>query len=346
MNSTEYNRLVREAARTQELRGVPPRPGLGRDAFHWGVRFRREDGSQSGSALGGGGGGAPAANLQRVGGGGGFGTGGGNGANPRLWRIYVGPGTVNDQMAAMTYKTSGDPRGWQMPDGYAQLADAVKIYGANPPLVDRLLTERLDPPYLQITGPSASSPSDLGDFQKIADADRLSPKFFRTAAMWKLDLYSAMIFLTAQPQVFTTAETASHFPIPPRIARFRISARSKMPNTPPGITIGGDFPLARIFLTRDPSASSPVTTDRMYVQQLCFWSLWTANATPSALLSIADVIAQGAEAINLGVLGLGLTGIAAGTGIAAANTILVNSLLDELSSAYSGGSNPEFWSAA
>ena len=136
MTAAEYNALLARAAQNQPLRGTRSEgngPGphawrvtalriSARKQNEWGINPL--DGTQYFSA----------AIFQK---------GGGQVAKPG-WRIYVGPGTVNDRVAAITYRTKSDPRGWQIPENYP---------AAQGETVDRLLTERIDPPHLLLTAP-------------------------------------------------------------------------------------------------------------------------------------------------------------------------------------------------
>lgn len=337
MNFEEFNTLARKAARNEILQGVPPRRSAGDSPHHWRVSWRRVSDSSQGSS----GADRPVASIQRVAGGGDFAlnaTG-----DPRLWRLFVGPGTVNDHMAAITYRRRGDPRGWIMPPDYPGIATAVKIYGPDFEMVDRLLTERINPPHLLVTTPSAVDAKDLGDFERVPDGSR--PAFFRTSAMWEQDLYSAALFVSAMPLRPSYVEGRTHFPLPTRIARFRIALRSRMPTRPPGVQIGGQFPLATIYLTRDPKNRNPVFTDTLHLRQRCYWSLWTANALPIDLLTIAGVLVDVAFAANLLPLILP-SGALVAESFLAANAIATNLLLDELSNIFNTASSVDFWSAA
>jgi len=338
VKSEEFNRLVRLALRNEPLRGLSPRPGGAGSPHHWEVSWRRVSDGSSGTASSTV---APVAGLQRVAGGGRFAlnaTG-----DPRLWRIFVSPGTVNDHMAAITYRRAGDPRGWTMPPDHPGIPLAKKIYGPNWDLIDRLLTERTDPPHLLVATPHATDPKDLGDFVRVRDDSR--PAFFRTAEMWDLDLYSAALFISAMPARPSYVEGVTHFPLPQRISRYRVMVRSVMPTVPPGVQLGGQFRLATLYLTRDPKHRDPVFTDTLHVRQLCYWSLWTANALPADLLTLTGAIVDLAFATNLLPLTLP-SGALAAASILAANAYATNLLLDELANIFDSASTVDFWSAA
>lgn len=243
MNAEEFNRKVEEALRNEPLRGVL-RIEEGSDFHHWEISSRR------------------AADPEQ-----------------RRWRLFVSPGAVNDKVAAITYLRDGDPRGWIMPEDHPGIAMARRLYGSDFKLVDRLLTEREDPPHLLLTAP-AEDGSDLGDFRRIEDAQRITPAFFRSAEMWELELYRASLFLTAQPQNFSYVENRLRLPVPTRNARFRLAVASRLPVDTEGVATGGQLEIARLFLTRDPRARSPIVSDTLYVQPRRFWSFWTANAEP------------------------------------------------------------------
>ena len=255
MNSTQFNELVRDAARNQPLRGVKRNAG-GPSSHHWKTRVARVSG------------------------------------DPRQWRCYVGPGVINDRVAAITYLRTGDPRGWEMPPDYPGIAAMQRIYGSGFTVVDRVLTEKQDRPHLLLTAPSEDG-SDTGDFERVPDEYR--EPFFMTEPMWKLDLWQAVVFATAAPRRYSRVENSLGFPAPTSTARFRVATRSRMPDLSPGIiAAGGQIELARLFLTRDPARPD---RDAIHVQQRVFWSLATRNVEPlldiPALGEIGNIVLGG-----------------------------------------------------
>lgn len=237
MNATEYNALVRAAARNQPLRGVK-RNGGGPANHHWKTRVSRLPG------------------------------------DPRQWRCFVGPGAINDRVASITYLRTGDPRGWEMPDDYPGRAAMERLYGREFTAVDRVLTETGDRPHLLLTAPAAGAP---GDFEPVPDAER--EPFFMTEAMWEKEIHRAVVFATATPQRYTYVENALGFPIRPRLSRFLVAARPRLPALAPGVVgTGGHIALARLFLVRDPARPD---LDTIHVQQLCYWSLFTRVIAPN-----------------------------------------------------------------
>ncbi len=193
----------------------------------------------------------------------------------RTWQVFVRPGTINDRVAAISYLRENDPRGWTVPENHPGAAEALRIYGANYGFIDRELTELLDPPHLLVTTPSAESSQDLGDFAAVADASR--PAFFRTLAAFDADLYRASVFVTAAPLRVSRVEDRLGFPLPTRNRRFRVHV-GQLPTRAATVASGGRFELHRLYLLRVPGRAD---LDRLYVQQRCFWSLWTANVEPN-----------------------------------------------------------------
>lgn len=244
MTSREYNERVAAVARNQPLQGYTRRGG-GSSQHHWPISFRQT-------------------------------------AEPsrRWWAIFVGPGAVNEHVAGISYLRTGDPRGWVMPPDHPGIALATKLYGPAFELIDRRLTERVDPPHILVQAP-AEVAGELSDFEPVPEADRLPLPFFRTARMWELELYRAVVFLTAQPRAYSRAETIYNLPIVARPSRFRIGVAPRMPVPQIGTSLGGLKLLAELYLTRDPRSPQPLLTDTLYARERCFWSLCTANAEPN-----------------------------------------------------------------
>lgn len=295
MTAEEYNERVRAAARNQRLGGTVRDFGTARDWHHWLTTAERE--------------------------------------SDILWRINVGPGTVNDRMAAIPYLREHDPRGWFMPADHPQI-------GANDLVVDRQLTELADPPFLLATVPASegNDQTALADFRRVADAERRPLLYFRSREMWERDLYFASVFLTATPGTYSRVENQYHFPLPAQPNRFRVAIGPRLPTVPRGNSYGGVFELARLYLTR---ANGDPATDRLYVQQRCFWSLWTLNVSPNP---------GGAQSIFtptpvFGGIGLGFADAFAEGAAAVANE-LVDEILAAIARLYEGTSGQPFWSAA
>ncbi len=321
MTSAEYNALVSRAAENQPLRGTR-RDGTGPGPHHWRVSALRIsakkqnewginplDGTQYFSA----------AIFQR----------GGQVATPG-WRIYVGAGTVNDRVAAITYRKENDPRGWKMPEGYPATAESQTV--------DRLLTERADPPHLLLTGPGEDSKAG-GDFERVPDNIRARhPSAFRTREMWDLELWTAVVYVTAEPISSSIAWDRTGSPLPKRNGRFRIAARSRMPVQPLGTQSGGAHQLATLYLTRTPGEPE---RDRLYVQQRTFWSLWTANADISPFGVFDPFLGVGP---GFGGIGGGIVD-AIGDATFAAIDIITLGTLSEIAELYSDASTVEFWTA-
>jgi hypothetical protein len=123
-----------------------------------------------------------------------------------------------------------------------------------------------------LTGPEGGSG---GDFEQVPDNLRARhPSAFRTREMWELELWTAVVFVTAQPLSSSLAWDRLGFALPTRNGRFRIAARSRMPVSVTGTQLGATHQLAQLYLVRNATAGE----SRLYVQQRCFWSLWTANA--------------------------------------------------------------------
>ncbi len=191
----------------------------------------------------------------------------------RTWSLFVRPGTINDRVAAISYRKSDDPRGWEPGPEHPALVAAEKTFGAGYVFADRELTEKQDPPYLLVTTPDAAG-GDLGDFQRVQD--RARPEFFRDEQSFEADLYRASVFVTAAPLRVSRAENRLGLPVPTRNRRFRLHV-GPLPLRLVTVAAGGHFELHRVFLLRQPGQPE---ADQMFVQQRCFWSLWTANVAP------------------------------------------------------------------
>ncbi len=302
MNGSQYNAAVLAAARNQPLGGTR-RGGSSKPGHDWKVRVE------------------PATDESR-----------------RQVRVYVGTGTVNDRVAAISYLRTDDPRGWKMPEDYRGIANATRLYGKDFALVDRLLTETSDPPHLLLETPSADG-SDAGDFERVPD-DRSRPPFFRTTAAFEKQLWRAVVFVSATPGRYSRIENRIHFPLPVRNTRFRVAARSRMPTTTAGVQSGSNFELARLYLLRDPAHPE---RDELHVEQRCFWSLWTTNVSP--YLDFLPPILEAAELATLATLTAGGAGLVLGTVILGAEAILVDELLNAIADNFEKGASVEFWTA-
>lgn len=289
MTSREYNALVSRAAENQPLRGTR-RDGTGPGPHHWRVTAQRLDASH---------------------------------------RVFIGPGTVNDRVAAISYRIDGDPRGWQMPDGYPVPTGETTV--------DRLLTERIDPPHLLLTSPDGK---DGGDFEQVTDGIRSRhPSFFRTAAMWDLELWTAVVFVTAEPLTSSIAFSILGFPLPKRNGRFRVATRTRMPAQPVGTQSGGAHQLATLYLTRVPGKPE---LDKLYIQQRTFWSLWTANADINPLGPFYDPSLG--SSVNFGGIGGGIADAFAQATLATIDAVTSNALAG-IAELYSEASTVQFWTA-
>lgn len=321
MTAHEYNLLVRRAAQNQPLRGTR-REGGAPGPHHWRVSARRQstrsndwhinqlDGKQFFSD----------AIFSQSG-----------KFTSDAWRIYIGPGTINDRVATITYKTTGDPRGWTPPEGYAIEAGAQTV--------DRKLTEQLDPPYLLAVAPSTDGKSP-GDFLRMSDEIRKRYRsFFRTAEMWERELWTASVFVTAEPLTPGIAWDRLGFPLPVRNGRFRCMVRPQMPATPQGTQLGGTHQLAELYLVRVPGKPE---LDRLYVEQRCFWSLWTANADISPFGEFQPFIDTAVSGLDA--LAGGLGGAIASGAYAFANAVTLGAL-QEIADLYASASSVEFWTA-
>ncbi len=292
MTATQYNALVSRAAQNQPLRGTR-RDGTGPGPHHWRVAAQSlQDQSQ--------------------------------------WRVFIGAGTVNDRVAAITYRRENDPRGWRMPDDYPATGESQTV--------DRLLTERLDPPHLLLTSPSVDG-KDGGDFESIGDSIRARhPSAFRTREMWDLELWTAVVYVTAEPVSSSIAWDRLGFPLPTRNGRFRCAARSRMPAQPLGTQLGGAHQLATLYLTRTQGEPE---RDTLYVQQRSFWSLWTANADINPFGNFDPFLGQ---APSFGGIGGGIAdSIAQGT--FATIDAITGIALASIAELYSEASTVQFWTA-
>ncbi len=322
MTAHEYNLIVARAAQNQPLRGTR-RDGTGPGPHHWRVSAVRISGKKQNEW-----GINPLDGTQyfsaSI-----FNKGGGEVAKPG-WRIYIGPGTVNDHVAAITYRRENDPRGWKMPEGYPSTGESQTV--------DRLLTERTDPPHLLLTGPSADGKSG-GDFERVPDSLRLRhAEVFCTRGMWELELWTAVVYVTAEPVSSSLAWDRLGFPLPTRNGRFRIAARSHMPNTPPGTQLGGAHQLATLYMTRTPGEPE---RDTLYVQQRTYWSLWTANADINPFGNFNPFLGQ---APSFGGIGAGLADAFA-QGTFEVIDAITGGALQSIADLYAQASTVQFWTA-
>jgi hypothetical protein len=321
MTAREYNALVRREAQNQPLRGtrsVGGAPG----PHHWRVSARRQSTQKNGWHIN------PLDGKQffsdAI-----FSQSGKFTSD--AWRIYIEPGTVNDRMSRITYKVADDPRGWEMPANYRR---------ENPtaPTVDRKLSEHIDPPYLLAVAPSADG-RDPGDFLRMSDEIRKRYRsIFRTREMWDCELWTASVFVTAEPLTQGIAWDRLGFPFPARNGRFRCMLRPQMPVTPSGTQLGGTHQLAELHLVRTPGKPE---RDRMFIEQRCFWSLWTANADISPFGEFQPYLdtARGLDGLAGGIAGA----IAVGT-YAFVDAVTLGAL-QEIADLYASASTVEFWTA-
>ena len=299
MDSHEYNGLVAEAARRQILRG-PKWESPGGGKHHWKTRTARF------------------------------------GEDPRQWRVSVEPGTVNDHPAVITYLRNGDPRGWTMPDDYARKDEAARFYGNDFAIVDRRLTERQDPPFLLAETPAAIDENDAGDFERVPDDER-RPESFRTRDTIERQLWKASVFVSATPARFSRVENRLHFPLPTKNVRYRVGLASGLPRNPGGVVqAGGTHELARLFCLRTPGQPE---LDEVFVQQRCFWSLWTTNISPFLAIDALGAVA-GFPLIALG--GVGAIGAAT---IAIGWDLLTDLVFREAAAGFQKPASVEFWTA-
>lgn len=252
----------------------------------------------------------------------------------RLYQVFVGDGCVNQEPAAIEYRTTGDPRGWLMPEGYFPRRLVERIMGPGYGFVDRPLWE--DPrPFLLLTAPDGA---DLGGFVRTPDLRR--PEFFRTEAMWEKELYHASVMVSISPFRADPTETAIRVG-GQRPLRWRVTA-GKFPNR---LGLGGAVTmatqeLARIYLTRERGDPA---TDRVYVQQLCYWNLRARASINHPLLELISASAQAAAAFDLGLLALGLTGATVATAMVGLQAATIKLLLDNLEDIVAATSGVHFW---
>lgn len=296
MESEAFNHLVAAAARKQPLRGVK-RAGRGTGPHHWKVRTERV-GDRDG----------------------------------RQWRVFVGPGAVNDRVAVITYLRENDPRGWTMPPDYPARGEMARFYGDAFPIVDRRLTELADPPHLLAETPLGN---DAGDFMRVPD-DTRRPEFFRTPDRWKRQLWKASVFVSATPARFSRVENRLHFPLPTKNVRYRIGISEALPKTEGGVQAGGAHELARVYLLREPGN---IEADEIFVQQRCFWSLWTMNVAP--FFDLDPFVATA----SFPLIGLGGVGALGAVGLVLGFNLVTDALFREIAAGFEKPSSVEFWSA-
>lgn len=255
--------------------------------------------------------------------------------DPRLWRIDVGTGCVNDAAATIEYRKAADPRGWQMPVGYVPYTALAPVLGEDYPFVDRPMWD--DPrPFLLVTVPSFTDDQDLGGFSKITDARR--PPQFRTEEAWERDLYQASVWVAVS---FWRADPSFDLvrisEVPRRLQRWRVFA-GRYPGKADTVRAGSAKELARLYLLRDPAHPE---RDEIEVKQLTYWDFRARTVEPVFALGAALEIA---EFGTLAVLPLGAGGLALGTALLAAETALIALEIDNLNALLESAGTTEFWS--
>lgn len=326
MNAREYNRRVAELARHQPLRGARREGGGGSSLHKWRVEVEPAEGAAdfgrnplTGEAYF-----SASVFAQPE-----------NPAVGQLWRVHVGTGCVNDEPAAIEYRRTGDPRGWEMPPGYPPFERLRAAFGDSYPFVDRPMWEE-PRPFLLVTAPNADA-SDLGGFTRVSNGAR--PESFRTAEAWECDLYRASVWVTVG---FWRADPAFDLIRPAsapqrRFRRWRVAA-GRLPVPAEGIRIGDARELATLYLLRLPGHPED---DTIEVRQRVFWDLRARSVAPT--LNLANAL-EALELGTLGVTGLGAVGLAAGTALLAAETLLAEAILDNLNAILDSASGTEFWS--
>ena len=177
------------------------------------------------------------------------------------------------------------------------------------------------------------------DFERIPDDLRARhPSAFRTREMWDLELWTAVVYVTAEPVSSSIAWDRLGFPFPTRNGRFRIAVRPRMPAQPLGTQLGGAHQLATLYLTRAPGEPE---RDTLYVQQRTFWSLWTANADINPFGNFDPFLGS---APSFGGIGGGIVdSIAQGT--FATIDAITGIALGQIAELYSEASSVQFWTA-
>lgn len=255
--------------------------------------------------------------------------------DPRLWRIDVGTGCVNDEPATIEYFKSGDPRGWEMPQDYVPYAATAPVLGADYPFVDRPMWD--DPrPFLLVTAPSLTVAEDLGGFTKVADARR--PDYFRTAEAWERDLYQASVWVAVSSwRADPSFDLVRIRETPKRLQRWRVFA-GRFPTKADAVRAGSAKELARLYLLRDRAQPE---RDEMEVRQMTYWNFRARTVEPVFALGAALEIA---EFGTLAVLPLGAGGLVLGTALLAAETALIAIEIDNLNALLESAGTTEFWS--
>jgi hypothetical protein len=184
---------------------------------------------------------------------------------PRLWRMDVALGTVNDLAPPIIYRATADPRGW---------TPATPPTDGSP-IVERSLAE-FDTPFLLLTSPAPNAPASSTDqFKQVSDYAR--PDFFRTADMWELLLYQSSVFLT-------TTVTDLSGPNLPISFLSRLATAVRLSAGPlPSVALGseaGVLELARVFLLRDPTDTDG-SNDTIMVRQQVYYCLQAELDSPS-----------------------------------------------------------------
>lgn len=197
---------------------------------------------------------------------------------PRLWRIDVELGTVNDEPPTIIYRAKDDPRGWK-PEKPPEDGSLI---------VERSLAE-FDRPWLLLAAPDPTAQASLTDkFLKVPDAAR--PAFFRTEAMWDKLLYQSSVFLS------DTVKDLSGINFPISILG-RLATQLRLTAGPlPKLAAGsqaGQLELARLFLLRDPDDTDG-SGDSIMVQQKAFYCVQAEliEPNPAYLISVEGIIGQ------------------------------------------------------
>jgi hypothetical protein len=212
-------------------------------------------------------------------------------SDPAQWAVSIGPGLINDELAAIPYRREGDPRGWTPPPGYAAPQPGEPQYSAA--IIERDLLDDLDdPPWLLAFAPR--------DFDLVPRAQW--PPHFAFAADDDLagaDLWRSHVLLSVKAIAppFLADITA------PLFARPRLYLAAQLPSLNYAASAGGWVEIATLYLVR--AASGNPEEDQLIVQQQEFWSLWNMLIQPGQNL-LAEVDVAGSIATpSFGGLGLG-----------------------------------------
>jgi len=241
------------------------------------------------------------------------------------WKLFIGPGFINDSVPSISYLKKDDPRGWEKPSDYPEPKPGESGYSEH--FIDRDLLEE-DPPFLLVEAPQAASGNE--DFSPVADSARIP--YFQTAEMWEKTIFRAHVILVAAPL------RATFFPAslpPPPLARYRLAAVPRPLSRSFGALAGGWVEIARLFLVREEKDGP--AGDRLLVQQREFHNLAASIVRPHQEFAAGPISTQ-----SFGGIGAGLADSFA-MGMADSYNAFVSQVQAEIDNILFTTASVEFW---